>query len=87
MRDIQKHHYYYFSQALIMICGVILAMHFRYDIRLTSLVITVMAILYVAWGILHHHFEHNLTLKIVIEYILMAVIGLVVLSFLIKGAF
>ncbi|KKR50258.1 MAG: hypothetical protein UU81_C0009G0007 [Microgenomates group bacterium GW2011_GWC1_41_8] len=38
------------------------------------------ALLYVGWGVLHHYIDGDLHFKNVIEYILFAVLGLVILT-------
>lgn len=57
---------------------------FSYD-RIFQLIITIaVGLSYVTWGIVHHHIHKDLCLSIVVEYILMASVGIaVVFSFLI----
>lgn len=40
------------------------------------------AAVYVGWGIVHHHLNRTLYLKIVVEYILIAAIGILLLLIL-----
>lgn len=40
-----------------------------------QIVIVVMAAVYIAWGIIHHLFEENLNFKIVVEYVLIAILA------------
>ncbi len=76
---------YYLS--LIAILGVGLASLFLTgpNLRLQILIIGITAFFYVLWGALHHFINHELTLKIMLEYVLIAALGLAVLFFMIVG--
>lgn len=43
------------------------------------------AFFYVVWGIFHHMISHDLTVKIVIEYILIGSLGMSILLFIVQG--
>lgn len=43
------------------------------------------AFIYAAWGIIHHWAEHDLSIKIVIEYILIAAVAMLISLIAIKG--
>jgi hypothetical protein len=43
------------------------------------------AFFYVSWGIFHHLIHHNLSAKIVVEYVLIGSLGLAFIMFLLKG--
>lgn len=45
----------------------------------------VVSIIYVGWGIYHHYREHDLSTKIVIEYILIASIAILIAIIAIRG--
>lgn len=42
-------------------------------------------LLYFLYGILHHHFEHDLTVKIVVEYVLVAALVVALFLFVYGG--
>ena len=50
-------------------------------------IFTLIALFYVIWGILHHFINHELNKKIVVEYILIATLGVAIMFFLLKGGF
>ena len=80
-----KHFVYNLSLILILLSGFVLAyMNSSNKIFQTEVVIAA-TFLYVLWGILHHFLNHDLNVKIVIEYILVGSIGLAIIIFLLKG--
>ncbi len=76
---------YYISLSLILFAGLLLAYYVGYDRQLQLLIIIDTVFLYIGWGILHHHINHDLTSKIVIEYVLMGSFGLTIMMFLLRG--
>ncbi|MBI2195787.1 MAG: hypothetical protein HYU48_01965 [Candidatus Levybacteria bacterium] len=82
-----KHTGHYFSLILILGLGL-LGLKVAYPNRILETEIAILtAIFYVIWGIVHHHQNHSLNSKIVIEYILIAALGMAVLLFFIAGTF
>lgn len=55
--------------------------------KLQTEILILIAVFYVFWGIIHHHQNHSLNSKIVLEYILIAALGIAALLFFIMGAF
>lgn len=43
------------------------------------------AFLYLCYGVLHHHLEHDLTIKIVVEYVLVALLAMALFIFVSGG--
>lgn len=81
----QQHGHYHLSLALVLILGAIIAYYNREDKQVLMLILVIISFLYVLWGIVHHHLVHDLSPKIVVEYIAMASLGLAVAVFLVKG--
>lgn len=82
----KNHLAHYISLALILIAGFLLAYNSS-DKEFQLLVTVVTASFYVLWGVLHHHINHDLTPKIVLEYSLMAGLGISLVFFILKGGF
>ncbi len=82
---LKNHLAYYFSLISILVLGLILIILTRPNIVLQTLVILVMVIFYVLWGILHHLINHELTLRIVVEYVLIGALGVAILFFMLSG--
>jgi len=85
MRDLRKHDRYYISLIIIFAFGVFLANQFTGFKQVQIGIAVTLSVFYVFWGALHHVLEHDLTPKIMIEYVLMGCVGLAVLLFLIQG--
>lgn len=56
-----------------------------FDERLMLTTLFLVAFLYVAWGILHHLLEHDLGVKIVIEYILIGSLFMLLSIIVLRG--
>lgn len=66
--------------------GVIGILFFSYDWRFQSGVAIATAAGYVVWGVVHHYLHRDLHLSVIIEYVVVAALGLVVvLSLLIQA--
>lgn len=76
---------YYSGLFFILLLGMGIALNTFYDRTLQMFTVVATAVLYVFWGILHHHTHHDLTPKIMIEYALMATLGIVIVLFFLRG--
>ncbi len=79
-----KHSAYYVSLICILVLGFLLVYSngFNRGFQIGAVIVT--TFFYVLWGIMHHLINHDLHVKIVIEYILIGVFGLTVLFFLLS---
>lgn len=75
LEDFKKHTIHYLILFIILALGLLGFWHFSYQPPLQWVVILAVAILYVAWGVVHHLLEGNLNYKIVIEYTSMAALA------------
>ncbi len=82
----KRHLGYDLSLAARLIIGISLAIQAASDKEFQMLVIVMTTAAYVFWGILHHIISHDLSSKIVIEYVLMGSLGMSIMLFLFKGA-
>jgi hypothetical protein len=82
---LKKHFGYYLSLSAILLLGIILIILTSPNIKLQSLVIVLTVFFYVLWGILHHLINHELSSRIVIEYVLVGALGLSILFFMMMG--
>lgn len=75
--------------ALILILGLgLLGLELAYgNKKLQTEILILTAIFYVLWGLTHQHQNHSLNSKIVVEYILIATLGITALMFFVTGAF
>ena len=86
MKILEKHLGYYFSLVAILFFGF-LTVIFLQDKSSQLLVLILTALFYILWGIIHHHLHHDLTAKIVVEYVLMGALGISAVFLLLKGGF
>lgn len=82
----RNHLGYYISLVLILFAGFLVAFNSS-DKQFQLEVAVLTAFFYAFWGILHHRLNHELTPKIVVEYVLMASLGISMVFFLLKGGF
>lgn len=85
--NFSKHWGYYISLVLILLLGFLLTSISTSNRQLQIGVVTLTTLFYVLWGILHHLLNHDLNVKIVIEYVLIGSFGLAIVVFLLKGGF
>lgn len=81
----KKHFGYYVSFLLILFGSVFLILQNIGDSSLVLKFVGLFAISYVVWGILHHMVHHSVTLRIVIEYVVVALLGVAVIFFVLNG--
>lgn len=83
MQDVAKHKLAYSLLAGIAIVYLGLVFVLR-NMSTVLLIATIsFGVLYFLWGIIHHLYEKNLSLKIVLEYVLVTALGIVVMSTLV----
>ena len=78
MKRFAKHLPHYLSLIGILFAGLVGLYFFSYDKLFQAGVASAMAMGYVAWGVIHHSIHRDLSLSVVIEYIMVASLGLVV---------
>lgn len=81
----KKHLGYYFSFLLISAVSIFLVFQNLSDKNLILLFVSLFAGAYVAWGILHHLVHHSVNLRIVVEYIVVAFLGVAIVFFILNG--
>lgn len=84
IENLKKHTMYYLSLLTILIIGVYFALNTSYDKTLQTIIIILTVLAYVIWGIMHHLANHDLKMKIVVEYVLVGGLGLSIILFLLR---
>jgi len=79
MRSFARHLPHYLSLFGILIAGFAGLILFSYDRNFQVSVAIATAASYVAWGIVHHWLYKDLHLETVIEYVAIAILGLVII--------
>lgn len=83
----KNHLAYYFLLSAVLIGGLILVFSASQDRAMQMLLVLGMAFSYVVIGVIHHLINHDLVAKIVIEYVLVASLGIAAAFFIFKGGF
>ena len=81
-----KHLPHYVPLIGIFVASLIPFVFFPYDTFFKGAVLVAAAVAYVVWGIIHHYIHEDLHASVVIEYILVASLGLVVILSLVLKA-
>lgn len=72
---------HYIVLASMLGAGFSLSLYFRYSREAQAYVIVMTALAYILWGVVHHKLVHYLTIGVILEYVLVAALGsLVILS-------
>ena len=74
----------YLLLTLIVSIAIILTLFFNGNQYYQQLVIIGLSVLYIVWGIIHHLMEKTLQARIVLEYLLYALLGSIVVIGLLK---
>lgn len=83
MKSFSHHLSHYLPLLGILLAGFSGLVWFSYDRSFQILVAIALAISYVIWGIIHHLIHKDLYLAVVIEYLVVASLGLVIVFSLI----
>lgn len=74
----------YLILALIVSVAILLVLFFNGSKFYQQMIVIGMSILYIVWGIFHHHKEKTLQAQIVLEYVLYALLGSLIVIGLLK---
>lgn len=73
-----KNFHHYIPLLGILVAGILGFLFFSYDRLFQMILIAAMGIAYVVWGLIHHYIHDELNLSLVVEYVSVAVFGVVV---------
>jgi len=79
MRHFLKHLSHYMVLFGILLAGFAGLILFSYDKAFQVAVATALVASYVSWGVVHHYLDRDLRLETVIEYLVVAVLGFVII--------
>ncbi|MBI3984805.1 MAG: hypothetical protein HY344_02570 [Candidatus Levybacteria bacterium] len=80
-----KHLNYYLLLLIIFSIGLLATVFASPNTNLQILIIVLTIASYVFWGILHHKLNHELTNKIIVEYLLIGLLGFSIIFFIFTG--
>jgi hypothetical protein len=84
-KKFKKHFGYYTTLILILSFGLILTLLTSPNVKMQAMIVFLTVFFYILWGLLHHLINHELTPRIVIEYVLIGALGMSILFFTLMG--
>lgn len=78
MKNISHHLPHYLTLFGILGAGILAFLLFSYDKIFQFGVSIALSAAYVAWGVVHHYMHRDLHLAVVVEYLVVAILGLVI---------
>lgn len=82
-KDFTRHPLHYFTLLCVMLVGLWGIFWFSYHRPLQLGILVSMAASYVIWGVIHHAHHQDLHIKIVFEYLLVAILAVLIFASLI----
>lgn len=80
----RKHGIYYISLLLLLVLGFGGALFAGGQKNIQIILIILAAILYCVWGVMHHVIHHSFSIKIMLEYIAIAALGVSLVIFVLN---
>ena len=84
MKELKKHKAYYFFLIAILILGFFAVYSSAPNVKLQSIYVVMTGFFYFILGVVHHVQNHDFHPKIVIEYALIASLGIACILFMLK---
>lgn len=84
-KDIISHPLHYFSLLCLLGVGLWGIFWFDYSRVIQLRIVISLGVAYVMWGMVHHWYHRDLHLKVVWEYLLVAVLAVVIFTSLVLG--
>ncbi|MEK7186524.1 MAG: hypothetical protein AAB675_04150 [Patescibacteria group bacterium] len=81
IRDLE----YYISLVVILGLGVLFVSLASPNKNLQLIFIGLTTVFYIVFGIIHHLMNHDISISIVLEYLIIGVLGISILFFFLKG--
>lgn len=82
MEDKFKKHIWYYTTLILVLCSGFSLLFFGFDKQFQVIIFVSIISFYIVWTIMHHYLHHVLTMKIVLEYVLIGVLGFCLSLFL-----
>jgi hypothetical protein len=80
----KKHILYYIILSVILLFGLFLLLQKNLSSSMHIFIALLLCLFYVIWGIVHHRFNHSVSARIVLEYVLIGIVGFLILNFLLQ---
>lgn len=70
---------------VVLSLAIFVVSQLSFDKQLQGIMVVLTCLFYVGWGIIHHAVHHDLSARIVVEYILIGSLGMSITLFLLRG--
>ena len=77
--EIKEHFGHYIILLFILVFGILAFLHFQRYPQAQIMSVFLTASFYVLWGIVHHYLEGDLHIRVVMEYVAVALLGFLIL--------
>ncbi|HBC72816.1 MAG: hypothetical protein UX91_C0006G0028 [Candidatus Amesbacteria bacterium GW2011_GWB1_47_19] len=77
-KDFSRHPLHYFTLLCVQVIGLWGLFWYAHQPRMQLAIIISMGVSYVVWGIIHHYDHRDLHIKIIAEYILIALLAVLI---------
>lgn len=84
--DFAHHPLHYFTLLCILLAGLWGIFWFNYSPALQLGIVISLGVSYVVWGMVHHWYHRDLHIKIIFEYVLVAVLAVLIFASLLFRA-
>ena len=84
-KDLKKHKFHYFILLLLLSVGIFVFLQAPHNLTTQRVVVVYLSCSYFLWGVIHHWYADKVTLYIVLEYALVAVLGLMIANTILIG--
>ena len=81
MNILRKDFLYYLLLFVVLLSGFILFLFFATDPQFQMITVILTSFFYVGFALLHHYLKNDLSVKVVIEYVLIASLGISIVYF------
>lgn len=78
MKKVTKHLKHYLPLIGVLIIGGVGFFIFGYDRQFQGAIVISSALSYFVWGLIHHYLHRDLHIQVVLEYLAIAILGVVV---------
>lgn len=79
LKKVSKDILHYFPLLLVLVIGGVMLIFYSYNPFFQAIVAAAITFFYVVWGIVHHLVHKDLDAVVVIEYVLVASLGLIII--------
>jgi hypothetical protein len=77
MKNMTRHFQHYLPLVFVLIAGILGFSLFTYDRLFQSVLLVAVAASYVVWGVVHHYIHDDLHFSVIVEYAVIAILGVV----------